>query len=90
MQHGRYFNVSVSPKKMMFHFLMFLFGVERFDVTNLFAVDDATSNMLCLRKINIASVAVACRRVGSQRVKRVPASKNKYYKNNICSEQKCC
>ena len=56
------------------------FGVERFDVTNLPVEDDATKNMLCLRRNNISSVAVACRRVGSQRVKSVPACKKTDYK----------
>ena len=56
------------------------FCVERFDVTNLPVEGDAIKNMLCLRKITISSVAVACRRVGSQRVKSVPACKKQYYK----------
>ena len=90
LQHDRYFNVSVRPKKSMFNVQMVVFGVERFDVTHLLAVDDATSNMLCLRKIQISSVAVACRRVGSQRVKRVPACKKHIIRRLFCSEQKCC
>ena len=53
LQHDRYFTVSVSPKKNMFNVLMFVFGVDRFDVTNLPVEDDATKHMLCLGNIKI-------------------------------------
>ena len=66
---------------------MILFCVERFDVTNLPVEDDAATHILGLRKITISSVAVACRRVGSKRVKRVPASKNTYYKKKRISNR---
>ena len=79
MQHDRYVNVSVSPKKIVCNCLMLFFGVERLDVRNLLVEDDAANNILCLRKITISSVAVACRRVGSRRVKSVPACKKTYY-----------
>ena len=57
-------------------------GVERCGVTNMADGYDATENMLCLRKITVSSVALACRRVGSKRVKSLPSCKNKYYKQN--------
>ena len=58
---------------------MHVFGVERLDVRHLFVEDDVHKNPVSLRKMTISSVAVACRRVGSKRVKRVPASKNMYF-----------
>ena len=90
LRHHRYFTGSVSLKKNIGTFLMHVFGVERLDVRHLFVEDDVDKNLVSLRKMTISSVAVACRRVGSKRVKSVPASKNTYYKRNKYFEQKRC
>ena len=76
LRHHRYFTGSVSLQKSICTFLMHAFGVERLDVRHLFVEDDVNKNLVSLRKMTISSVAVACRRVGSKRVKRVPACKN--------------
>ena len=70
---------------------MHAFGVERLDVRHLFVEDDVSKNLVSLRKMSISSVAIACRLVGSKRVKSVPASKNIYFKKkNTYFEQKRC
>ena len=81
LRHHRYFTGSVSLQKSICTFLMHAFGVERLDVTYVFLEDDVNKNLVSLRKMTISSVAIACRRVGSKRVKSVPASKNIYFKN---------
>jgi len=90
LRHHCYFTCSVTLKKLIFTCLMHVFGVKRLDVTHLRIEDDVAKNVLSLRKITIASVAVTCRRVGSKRVKSVPASKKTYYKMNNYVEQKRC
>jgi len=80
LRHHRYFTGSVSLQKSICTFLMHAFGVERLDVRHVFVEDDVNKNLVSLRKMTISSVAIACRRVGSKRVKSVPAFKNIHFK----------
>ena len=97
LRHHRYSTGSVSLQKSICAFLMHAFGVERLDVRHLFVEDDVSKNLVSLRKISISSVAMACRRVGSKRVKSVPASKNIYFKKktrisnrSVAQAEDCC
>ena len=61
--------------------------VERFGALILAFGYDARKNMVCIRKTLISGAALACRRVGSKRVKSLSSCTTQFYKNNILFRQ---
>ena len=88
-QHHRYFTLSVSLKTILYKIEMFFVGLERCGVFVVADGYDAAENMLCLRKITISSVALACRRVGSKRVKSLPSCKKHIINIQFYLDKKC-
>ena len=67
-----------------------MFYVERFGVHILAGGYDAGKNMVCIRKTIISGAALACRRVGSRRVKSLSSCTRNIIRRQFYLDKTCC